>query len=73
MHSVANQAIDPSAMLLAIAVSANGRIDAREGHGAGRCRLGPRRRDGRARAAGRAIPTGIAASHWRAHAAGLSI
>jgi hypothetical protein len=30
MHSVANQAVDPSAKLLAIAVSANGRIDARE-------------------------------------------
>jgi len=30
MHSVASQAFDPSAMLLAIVVSANGRIDARE-------------------------------------------
>lgn len=30
MYSVANQAVDPSAMLLAIVVSANGRIDARE-------------------------------------------
>jgi len=27
MHSVASQAVDPSAMLLAIVVSANGRID----------------------------------------------
>lgn len=30
MHAAANPAIDPSAMLLAIVVAANGRIDARE-------------------------------------------
>ena len=30
MHSVENLAVDPSSMLLAIAVTANGRIDARE-------------------------------------------
>jgi hypothetical protein len=30
MHAVANQSIDPSAKLLAIVVSANGRIDTRE-------------------------------------------
>lgn len=30
MHVIANQAVDPSAMLLAIVVAANGRIDGRE-------------------------------------------